>query len=299
MTSRIAIIDGHHHIWRRADLPWLEGPMVPRIFGPYEAIRRDYPIAEFRADLAGSGVVASVYVQTNWPAARALDEVAWVQSVSDATGWPQAIVGYADLAAPDIAALLDAEQRHPALRGIRQQLHWHAEEQYRLAARPDLAADPQWRRGFAELAPRGLLFELQLFAPQMPAGAALARAFPETIIVLEHAGMPADTSPAGQAAWRAGMRLLADCANVHVKLSGLGTFTHRAALDEMKPIIRTTVDLFGADRCLWGSNFPVEKLWTSYADLIATFRAAIADFSLSDQRRILGETAARLYRLAA
>jgi predicted TIM-barrel fold metal-dependent hydrolase len=191
MSGDIAIIDGHHHIWRRADLPWLQGPMAPRIFGPYAAIRRDYPIAEFRADRAGSGVVASVYVQTNWPAAKVLDEVAWVQSVTDATGWPQAIVGYADLAAPDVANLLDAERRHPALCGVRQQLHWHEEERYRFAARPDLAADPQWRRGFAALAPPGLLFELQLFAAQMPLGAALARAFSDTIIVLEHAGMPA------------------------------------------------------------------------------------------------------------
>ncbi|HEY5209046.1 MAG TPA: amidohydrolase family protein [Stellaceae bacterium] len=293
----LPIVDGHHHLWRRDDLPWLSGPTAPRIFGPYEAIRRDYPIEEFRADLAGSGVVASVYVQTNWPAGRALDEVAWVQSVADATGWPHAIVGYADLAAPDVATLLDAQMHHPALRGIRQQLHWHANPQYRFAARPDLAADPAWRRGFAELAPRGLLFELQMFAPQMALGADLARAFPDTIIVLEHAGMLADTSAAGWAAWRAGMRKLADCPNVHVKLSGLGTFVHRAAIDDMRPIIRATVDLFGAERCLWGSNFPIEKLWTSYADLVAMVRAVLADFAPADRREILAETAARLYRL--
>ncbi len=60
------VIDAHHHIWRQADLPWLVGPMLPRIFGPYEPIRRDYPIEEFLADIAGSGVVKSVYVQANW-----------------------------------------------------------------------------------------------------------------------------------------------------------------------------------------------------------------------------------------
>jgi predicted TIM-barrel fold metal-dependent hydrolase len=291
------IVDGHHHIWRRDDLPWLTGPMVPRIFGPYEALRRDYPIAEYLADIAGTGVVASVYVQTNWPAAKALDEIAWVQSVADATGWPQAIVGYADLAAPDVVALLDVGLRHRGLRGIRQQLHWHEKEQYRFAARPDLVADPAWRRGFAELAPRGLLFELQIFASQMSLGADLAREFPETTIVLEHAGMIEDTSPAGWAAWRDGMRKLADRPNVHVKLSGLGTFVHRSAIEEMRPVVHATVDLFGAERCLWGSNFPIEKLWTSYAALVANIRAALADFTPSDQRKILAENAARLYRL--
>ncbi len=292
-----AIIDGHHHIWRRDDLPWLAGPTAPRIFGPYEALRRDYPIEEFRADLAGTGVVASVYVQTNWPAAKALDEVAWVQAVANATGWPHAIVGYADLASPGVAALLDAEQRHPRLRGIRQQLHWHQKEQYRFAARADLVADPAWRRGFAELASRGLLFELQIFTAQMALGADLARDFPDTIIVLDHAGMLEDTSPQGWAAWRHGLRRLADCPNVHVKLSGLGTFIHRSTVADMRPIVRETVDLFGADRCLWGSNFPIEKLWTRYAGLVGNVRAALADFAPSDRRKILGETAARLYRL--
>jgi predicted TIM-barrel fold metal-dependent hydrolase len=86
------IVDAHHHIWRRADLPWLEGPMVPRIFGPYEPIRRDYPIGEFLADLAGSGVERSVYVQTNWAKDGAVDEVAWVQGVADARRTTEVIV---------------------------------------------------------------------------------------------------------------------------------------------------------------------------------------------------------------
>ena len=73
-----AIIDAHHHIWRRADLPWLDGPMQPRIFGPYEAIRRDYPIGEYLADIAGCGVTRSVYVQANWAKDRFEDEVAYV-----------------------------------------------------------------------------------------------------------------------------------------------------------------------------------------------------------------------------
>ena len=90
------IIDAHHHIWRRRDLPWLDGPMQPRIFGPYEAIRRDYPIGEYLADIAGSGVTQSVYVQANWAKDAFEDEVAYVQQAADETGFPQGIVGYAD-----------------------------------------------------------------------------------------------------------------------------------------------------------------------------------------------------------
>jgi predicted TIM-barrel fold metal-dependent hydrolase len=70
------IVDAHHHIWRQADLPWLVGPMLPRIFGPYEAIRRDYPMTEYLADIAGSGVTRSVYVQANWAKAQFAEEAA-------------------------------------------------------------------------------------------------------------------------------------------------------------------------------------------------------------------------------
>ena len=104
----IPIIDAHHHIWRQADLPWLQGPMVPRIFGPYEPIRRDYPIEEFLADISGTGIEKSVYVQCNWAKDKAVDEVAWVQSVADAHGWPHAIVGYADMTGPQVEEALDA-----------------------------------------------------------------------------------------------------------------------------------------------------------------------------------------------
>jgi predicted TIM-barrel fold metal-dependent hydrolase len=291
------IIDAHHHIWRRADQPWLNGPMVPRIFGPYEAIRRDYPIAEYLDDIKGTGVVGSVYVQTNWEPRRAIEEVAWVQEIADAHGFPHAIVGFADLSGETLPAALSAMQRYPRLKGIRQQVHWHENPQYRFAPRPDVMADEAWRRGFAQLASRRLLFELQIFTSQMTAGATLARAFPDTTFVLEHAGMPEDLSASGRAAWRAGMRGLADCPNMFVKLSALGTFVHRATLADIKPIVSDTVTLFGAERCLWGSNFPIEKLWTDYATLVEISCEAVAHLPPSEQRQILSETARRLYGL--
>ena len=295
--SRLDIVDAHHHIWRQADQPWLNGPMVPRIFGPYEPIRRDYPISEYLQDVRDTGVVASVYVQTNWEPSRAVEEVEWVQSVADAHGWPHAIVGFADLTGRDLGTKLDAMGRHPLLRGVRQQVHWHENPQYRFAQRPDVPADPAWRAGLAELAPRGLLFELQVFTSQMAGGAELARAFPDSTFVLEHAGMLEDTSEAGWSAWRTGMRLLADCPNMHVKLSGLGTFVHRATIDDIRPIVSETVSLFGAERCVWGSNFPIEKLWTDYATLVDIIREAVSHLTHAEQRQVLSGTALNLYRL--
>jgi predicted TIM-barrel fold metal-dependent hydrolase len=291
------IIDAHHHVWRLADLPWLAGPTVPRIFGEYAAIKRDYLIDEFLRDVRRAGVEQSVYVQANWPNDRAVDEVAWVQSVADAHGFPQAIVGFADLSAPDVATVLDAQRAHANLRGVRQQIHWHEKTLYRFAARPDLTDDPAWRRGLGEVGKRGLVFELQVFAGQMEGAARLVRDFPDQTFVLLHAGMLEDRTPAGFAAWRQGMRALAAAPNVLTKLSGLGTFLRRADVELWRPVVEETIAIFGAERCLYGSNFPIEKLWTSYAELVGVMRTLTASLSEAQQRDIFYANAARTYRL--
>ena len=291
------IVDAHHHIWRQADLPWLTGPMQPRIFGPYEPIRRDYPIEEYLADLEGCGVTRSVYVQTNWANDRFEDEAAWVQETADELGWPHAIVAYADLSVEDVRPQLDRLARYPLVRGVRMQLHWHDNPLYRFAARPDLCDDPVIRRNVARLADYEFSFDLQVFAPQMASAARLAEACPEVTFILQHAGMLEDLSPQGRAAWREGMQRLATCPNIVSKLSGLGTFIHRNDPAHVADIVAETVAIFGAERCLFGSNFPIEKLWTSYRELIDAFRAATAPLGAQEREAVFSTTAMRVYRL--
>jgi predicted TIM-barrel fold metal-dependent hydrolase len=293
----IPAVDGHHHIWRQADLPWLHGPMVPRIFGPYEPIRRDYPIEEFLADIEGCGIGKSVYVQTNWAKSGAVDEVEWVQGVAGQHGWPHAIVGYADLLDDNVSDTLKLQSAYPLMRGVRMQLHWHQNEMYRFAAAPDLINDSRFRKNIRLLTNYGWSFDLQVFTSQMADAARLAADNPDITFVLQHAGMLEDLSAAGRAAWREGMKRLADQANVVSKLSGLGTFIHRNDLAHVKDVVLQTDEIFGADRCLFGSNFPIEKLWTSYADLVTAHRAAISMLPLEDQQAILAGTAKRVYRI--
>jgi predicted TIM-barrel fold metal-dependent hydrolase len=289
------IIDAHHHIWRQADLPWLMGPMQPRIFGPYEPIRRDYTIEEYLEDVRDTGVTGSVYVQANWAQGRAFDEAAWVQEIAQQHGWPHAVVAYADFTAPDVRPRLDRLAGVPLVRGIRQQLHWHDNPMYRFASRPDLAADPPVQRNIARLAGYGWAFELQVFAPQMAGAARLADACPEVTFVLQHAGMLEDLSDEGRAAWRDGMRLLAACPNVVSKLSGLGTFLHRNDPAHIARIVDETLALFGPERCLFGSNFPIEKLWTSCGELIAAYDAAVGRHGKAAAAAVFHDTAARVY----
>ena len=291
------MIDAHHHIWRQADLPWLLGPEQPRIFGRYAAIKRDYPIEEYLADIAGTGIGKSVYVQANWAPNWAADEAAWVQATADRTGWPHGIVAYADMTVPDVRPQLDRLAVHPLMRGIRQQFHWHPNPQYRFAPHADLCDDPAVQKNVAHLGAYGWTFDLQVFAGQMEGAARLAAACPDVTFVLQHAGMLEDTSDAGWSSWRNGMKTLAKCDNVVTKLSAFGTFIHRNDATFIRQMITETEKIFGADRCMFGSNFPIEKLWTTYDDLFAAFRQGAAKLSKSAQQAIFHDTAARVYRL--
>jgi predicted TIM-barrel fold metal-dependent hydrolase len=291
------MIDSHFHIWKQADLPWLTGPMQPRIFGPYEPIRRDYAVSEFMLDSAAGEVTSAVYVQANWAVERSLDEVAFVAEASRRSSFPIAIVAYADMLADDVRPQLDTLAKESRVRGVRMQLHWHENPAYRFAKEPDLARNATLQKNVARLAERGWSFDLQVFAGQMAGAAELAEVCPGVTFVLQHAGMLEDLSEQGLAQWSTGMAELATRPNIVSKLSGLGTFIRRNDAAHIAMIVRETVNLFGANRCLFGSNFPIEKLWTSYADLIGAHRAAIAHLTPAEQAAITSGTARRVYHL--
>ncbi|WP_417436083.1 amidohydrolase family protein [Hoeflea sp.] len=291
------IIDSHHHIWRQADLKWLQGPMQPRIFGDYESIRRDYPIEEYLDDVASSGVTKSVYVQANWPNDQFEDEVRWVQETADRSGWPHGIVGYADMTLSDARPQLERLAAYPAMRGIRQQFHWHENPLYRFAASASMAEEPVVQDNIRKLSEFGWTFDLQLFAGQMKAAVGLARACPDVTFILQHAGMPEDLSVEGWAAWRTGMRAMAEMPNVVSKLSGFGTFVHRVDAELIKRIIFETVEMFGPERCMFGSNFPIEKIWSSYEALVQAHMSAVSELGEAAMQHIFHDTAARVYRL--
>ncbi|MBB6307465.1 amidohydrolase family protein [Xanthobacter tagetidis] len=288
------IVDSHFHIWRQQDLPWLLGPMVPRIFGPYEPIRRDYPVEEYLGDCRPSGVTQAVYVQANWAPARFMDEVDFVTRASEDSGFPLAIVAYADLLAGDARPQFDRLAANPRVKGVRMQLHWHEKELYRFAGAPDLCLDPRVVANVGHLADYGFSFDLQVFAPQMAGAAELAARCPDVTFVLQHAGMLEDLSPAGIADWRNGMALLAAQPNVTSKLSGLGTFLRANDDAHVAFVDGETLGLFGPERCLFGSNFPIEKLWTTYAALLAAHKAAVPEAAAMS---VFNETARRIYRL--
>jgi predicted TIM-barrel fold metal-dependent hydrolase len=293
------MVDAHHHIWRKADLPWLAGAVVPRIFGPYEPIQRDYLAGEYMAEAQGCGISAAVYVQANWPLDRSLDEVRWLRDVHAETGWPTAVIGSADLFDAGAAEVLRGQAAlTPLMRGTRLQLHWHERPEFRFAAGPDRMNDATFRRNIASLADLGWLFELQVFPRQMNDAARFVADFPDITFVLVHAGMLVDPAdPHLVLEWKQGLRLLAEHPNVVVKLTGQGTFVHRVDQGLIELVTATCLDLFGADRCMWGTNFPIEKIWTDLPTLVSAWRQALAPYPPNIQRAVFFTTARRIYTL--
>ncbi|TPL71439.1 amidohydrolase family protein [Mesorhizobium sp. B2-3-15] len=294
-----AIVDTHQHFQSLSDAayPWLDPDRPEPLEGDLSPIRRDYLPADYRRDMAGLGIVKTVHVQNGRNPHDQLDETRWLSALARQEGMPDAIVAYADLAAPDAERLLEAHAGFPRLRGIRQILNWHDEPRLRSAPGPDLMESPQWRRGFARLAPLGLSFDLQLYWPQMDSALALAKAFPNTAIVLEHFGMVADRSEEGLTAWRAAISRLAQAPNVSVKLCGFGLGAPAWTIEDTFPLLHHVLDTFGTGRTMVGTNMPVDLLFAPPAKIVSTICGVVKGMSESERVAVLCSNAERFYRI--
>lgn len=296
------IIDSHHHLWDtdHNSYPWLQGPMDDRGWGDWSMLRGNYLAADFLADAHNQGLQKSVHVQANFDPANPVMETQWLDNVAqqpDSGGYPHAIVAYANLAAPDVEAVLEAHSRYSRVRGIRQVLNRHSNPKLNRANR-DFLAEDAWQANLGLLRKYGMSFDAQVYYQQMEPLARVARRYSDLQFILDHAGMPAERDATGLEGWRRGMRLLADCPNVTVKLSGYGMMDLHWSVDSIRPFVLEPIEIFGARRCMFGSNFPVDKLMADYDRLWNAYRALIADFSSDEQHMLLYATAERVYRLA-
>jgi predicted TIM-barrel fold metal-dependent hydrolase len=300
------MIDPHHHLYdleRSASYTWLQAEPVPEIFdvflGDIAPIKQTYDVGRFLADAASSNVVKSVAVEVGWDPADLTGETAYLQSLADEHGFPHGIVAGAELDEEGVGELLEEQCRYANVRAVRQMVLAHDDPTWDFTGRPGLLGDAAWRRGFALLERHGLAFDLQLWPHQLIEGAALAAAFPDTQIVLNHAGMPRERDAGWLERLRAGMSALAACANVTVKISGLGMLDHRWTVESIRPIVAATIEAFGPDRCMFASNFPVDRLYSDYATVVSAFERIASELGLSaaEQDALFYGNAARVYRI--
>lgn len=295
------IVDAHHHLWdlRQLHYPWLADDKQQALFGSYDRIRKSYLIDDYLQESRKYEVVKSVHLEADHDPRHPVAETRWVQEVADATGsqgLPQAIVAHADFTREDVEETLAAHCEYRNVRGIRQMLNYHSDPQFTYTPR-DMLADAGWRRRFSALKRFGLSFDLQIYYQQMNAAAELARENGNIQIILDHTGMPVERDDAGIAGWRQGMTLLAACPNVAVKISGLGMCDPNWTTDSLRPFVLETIELFGVDRCMFASNFPVDSLFSDFDTLFDAFSHITRDFSESARARLFRANAERIYRI--
>jgi predicted TIM-barrel fold metal-dependent hydrolase len=302
----LPIIDPHHHLWDR------DGNI--------------YLLPELLADLSsGHAIRATVFEECHSmyrtegpPEEASLGETAFVTGLATDRACVR-MVGRVDMTLGSRAAPL--LERHIALSGgrfsaIRQSTAWDASDRvHKVVPTPGMLRDPVFRQGVACLGPLDLAFDAWVYHPQIPEVAELATAFPDTRIVLNHVGSPilggpyADRRDQVFADWKASMAALARHPNVTVKLGALpirlpGSSANRdmppsseEVVAAWKPWLETCIELFGANRCMFESNFPVQKRWCSYAVVWNAFKRIASGASAAEKAALFAGTAARVYRV--
>jgi len=295
IMSTPRFIDAHHHLWDldACHYPWLMAKGQKRFFGDPTAIQKNYLANDFAGESATFHPEKSVHIQVGVADKDIVKESEWLQGQPS---FPNAIVAFADLSSSDVEQQIAAQLQFSKLRGIRQIIGRHIEED-QLHGSNTLIDNPNWLHGLRLLARHQLSFDLQMVPPQMPALLKTLKQVPELNVALCHCGSPWDQTRHGLENWRAGLRSLAELPNVSCKVSGLGMFNHDWTANELRPIVLDTIEIFGVERVMFGSNFPVDKLYRSYDDLWSAYFEITSAFSKQERERLFFDNAQQFYHI--
>ncbi len=310
----LPICDPHHHLWRRPNNPYLRDDFLRDASGGHRIVS------------SVAVECGAMYREGGPPELGPVGETEFLEGIAvensraaTPTAVASAIVAYADLTLGDaVAGVLEAhlEASPTRLRGIRYSTMWDASDSFRSVPRPSLLRDGAVRKGFACLQRHGLSFDAWLYHPQLPELVELAREFPDVPIILDHIGGPLGLGPyEGRRdevfqAWSTDITTLSSCPNVVLKLGGVGSLRSgydwhtrtpkpgSAELAEaMRPCFEFCIEKFGADRCMFESNFPVDRISYSYVSVWNAFKLIARGCSDAERAALFHDTAARVYRL--
>ncbi len=296
----MTLVDAHHHLWdlSRNNHPWLSGRPEPHFFlGDYSALRRDYLPADYLRDSQAHNVLMTVHCEAEWDRADQVGETRWVSQMNAVHGFPNAIVAHAWFHTPDAEEILAQQAAFPLVRGIRSKPVTSPSPGAMTPGAPGTMQDDAWLRGFARLAKFNLSWDLRVPCWHLIEAAEVARSFPATPIVLNHTGFPWDRSAEGLAAWRRAMEVLAREPNVHLKVSEFGLRDQPWDYQSNRRIVRDAIAIFGIERCMFATNFPVAGLRIGYDALVTAVSRMLDGFGAQDRERFFVTNAMAFYRL--
>ena len=272
-------VDSHHHFWRynSREYGWIDDRMA--------VLRRDFLPGDLAPLLRDSGIDATVAVQ----ARQSMEETGWLLDLAGQNDWVAGVVGWAPLIHSAIEETLERLAQNPKLKGVRHLLQGEPDE---YMAREDFNA------GVAKLSRYGLTYDLLVLERQLPAAIAFVDRHPNQPIVLDHLAKPLIAAQQLDP-WRANIRELARRPHLRCKLSGMVTeadFDHWT-IDDLRPYVETAIEAFGPDRMLFGSDWAVSTVASSYGLWVDTVQQSIAELSESERAGIFGGNAVNFYKL--
>jgi predicted TIM-barrel fold metal-dependent hydrolase len=289
-VAELEFVDTHIHFWDLKDpslrYVWLEPDWVHPILGNIDGLKvLRYTADEFVAETRFQNVKKAIHVQAAIGIADPVEETRWLSEQADRTGFPHGIVAHCDLAGPDAETVIQRHLEYPNVRGIRD------------FGQGDYLADEGWRRGYALLEKYELVCCLDSQWELFGKARALAEAFPRIVLCLDHAGFPRARDDAYFRQWRTALADLAGAENVVVKISGLGMCDPRWTVDSFRPWVLACIEAFGVERSFFGTNWPVDRLYSSYGDVVDAYAEIVCDLSRDEQTALFSRNAERIFRL--
>jgi predicted TIM-barrel fold metal-dependent hydrolase len=288
--ARIPFVDTHFHLhdMRHPELrySWLEPQAIHPRLGDIGAIKSQaYRIDDFLAETRFANLIKAVHVQAALGTEDPVAETRWLQEFADRTGFPQAIVAECHLDHPDAQHVLDRHAQYKNLRGIRD------------FGPPNYLRDPGWLRGWKLLAKHRLVSCLDARPESFADIVTLSTTSPDTPICIDHCGIPEERTPEYFAMWCEAIRRLAVADNVYMKISGLGMRDPQWTIESLRPWVNTCIEAFGTQRVVFGTNWPVDRMYSSYPDVLDAYAALIVEYTEDEQRAMFAGNANRLFRI--
>ena len=288
-------VDTFIHFWERPHPTlvwfWLADDFIHPTLGDTLMLKKmdRYVVREYLEDTEGSNVIKAVHIQAAIGSADPVEETRWLQVMADETGWPHGIVGDARMQSPDVEKTIERHMEYANFRGLRD------------LAEGDYLVDPDFHRGYALLEKYNLVYDLDVLWENMHKAADLARKFPNIIMVVDHAGFPQERNDEYFENWKKGLALFSNVDNAVIKISGLGMGDQMAGgnwtIDSIRPYVHGCIEVFGIERSFFGTNWPVDKMYSTYGELVSAYRELIADFSDDEQEALMSKNAEKYYRI--
>ena len=268
-------------------------------FGDYGAIRKSYLLEDYINDAQNQNIIKSVHVQAEHDDDKPVNETAWLQNLADthSSKLPNAIVAFADFSKNNVVEILDAHQEYKNTRGIRQILSYNKEEPKYSHASEDFMKNSAWVENFKNMRNRNLSFDIQIYKHQMDDAVDLASKYDDVLFILNHTGEPCYKSSEYIQSWEENMIKLAKCSNVVAKISGLGMFDPQWTIESTRIFVEKTIQIFGIERCMFASNFPVDKIFNTFDNYWNSFKEITKDYSENDIKLLFSFNAEKYYRI--